>query len=166
MVEGEMHEVSEAELLEAMKVAHEAIKGHCKAQMELAQEVGKTVKREYNHEVNDEDLRKAVREACYEKSYAIAASGNRNKHERQDAFDAIRDEFKSQFTEEELAEKGALIDRYYHDVEKRRCVVAFSTKANALTDVRQTKFVLSGVKSIICRDLTVLLSSPVVKLNH
>ena len=122
MVEGEMHEVSEAELLEAMKVAHEAIKGHCKAQMELAQEVGKTV----NHEVNDEDLRKAVREACYEKSYAIAASGNRNKHERQDAFDAIRDEFKSQFTEEELAEKGALIDRYYHDVEKeamRRCIL-------------------------------------------
>ena len=109
-----------------MKVAHEAIKGHCKAQMELAQEVGKTVKREYNHEVNDEDLRKAVREACYEKSYAIAASGNRNKHERQDAFDAIRDEFKSQFTEEELAEKGALIDRYYHDVEKeamRRCIL-------------------------------------------
>ena len=126
MVEGEMHEVSEVELLEAMKVAHEAIKGHCKAQMELAQEVGKTVKREYNHEVNDEDLRKAVREACYEKSYAIAASGNRNKHERQDAFDAIRDEFKSQFTEEELAEKGALIDRYYHDVEKeamRRCIL-------------------------------------------
>ena len=121
-----MHEVSEAELLEAMKVAHEAIKGHCKAQMELAQEVGKTVKREYNHEVNDEDLRKAVREACYEKSYAIAASGNRNKHERQDAFDAIRDEFKSQFTEEELAEKGVLIDRYYHDVEKeamRRCIL-------------------------------------------
>ena len=55
MVEGEMHEVSEAELLEAMKVAHEAIKVHCKAQMELTEEVGKTVKREYDHEVNDED---------------------------------------------------------------------------------------------------------------
>ena len=72
MVEGEMHEVSEAELLEAMKVAHEAIKIHCKAQMELTEEVGKTVKREYNHEVNDEDLRKAVREACYDKAYAVA----------------------------------------------------------------------------------------------
>ncbi|WP_320970692.1 polyribonucleotide nucleotidyltransferase, partial [Bacteroides nordii] len=126
MVEGEMHEVSEAELLEAMKVAHEAIKIHCKAQMELTQEVGKTVKREYSHEENDEELRKAVREACYDKSYAIAASGNRNKHERQEAFDAIRDEFKAQFTEEELAEKSALIDRYYHDVEKeamRRCIL-------------------------------------------
>ena len=117
MVEGEMSEVSEAELLEAMKVAHEAIKVHCKAQMELTEMVGKTVKREYCHEEND---------ACYDKSYAIAASGNRNKHERQDAFDAIRDEFKAQFSEEELEEKGALIDRYYHDVEKeamRRCIL-------------------------------------------
>ena len=118
MVEGEMHEVSEAELLEAMKVAHEAIKVHCKAQMELTEEVGKTVKREYNHEVNDEELRKAVREACYDKAYAVAASGNNNKHERFDAFDAIREEFKAQFSEEELEEKGPLIDRYYHDVEK------------------------------------------------
>ena len=117
MVEGEMSEVSEAELLEAMKVAHEAIKVHCKAQMELTEMVGKTVKREYCHEENDEELRKAVHDACYDKSYAIAASGNRNKHERQDAFDAIRDE---------LEEKGALIDRYYHDVEKeamRRCIL-------------------------------------------
>lgn len=105
MVEGEMSEVSEAELLEAMKVAHEAIKVHCKAQMELTEIVGKTVKREYCHEENDEELRKAVHDACYDKSYAIAASGNRNKHERQDAFDAIRDEFKAQFSEEELEEK-------------------------------------------------------------
>ena len=118
MVEGEMHEVSEAELLEAMKVAHEAIKIHCKAQMELTEEVGKTVKREYNHEVNDEDLRKAVREVCYDKAYAVAASGNNNKHERFAAFEAIREEFKAQFSEEELDEKAALIDRYYHDVEK------------------------------------------------
>lgn len=126
MVEGEMKEVSEAELLEAMKVAHEAIKVHCKAQMELAEAVGKTVKREYCHEVNDEDLRKAVRDACYDKSYAIAASGNKNKHEREDAFNAIRDEFKAQFTDEELSEKGALISKYYHDVEKeamRRCIL-------------------------------------------
>ena len=126
MVEGEMQEVSEQDLLAAMKAAHEAIKVHCKAQMELMEEVGSTVKREYCHEENDEDLRKAVREACYDKAYAIAASGNRNKHERQDAFDAIRDEFKTQYTEEELEEKGTLIDRYYHDVEKeamRRCIL-------------------------------------------
>lgn len=67
MVEGEMKEVSEQDLLEAMKFAHEAIKVHCKAQMELMEEVGKTVKREYCHEENDEDLRKAVHDACYEK---------------------------------------------------------------------------------------------------
>lgn len=126
MVEGEMSEVSEAELLEAMKVAHEAIKIHCKAQMELTEEVGKTVKREYCHEVNDEELRKAVHDACYTKAYAIAESGNKNKHEREDAFKAIRNEFKATFSEEELAAKGALIDKYYHDVEKeamRRCIL-------------------------------------------
>ena len=74
--------------------------------------------------------------------------GNRNKHERQDAFDAIRDEFKTQYTEEELEEKGALIDRYYHDVEKRKpCVVVFFLmKASVWTDVRQLKFALSGAK--------------------
>ena len=82
MVEGEMDEVSEQDLLEAMKAAHEAIKIQCKAQMELAEEVGSTVKREYCHEVNDEELRKAVHDACYDKAYAIAASGNKNKHER------------------------------------------------------------------------------------
>lgn len=126
MVEGEMDEVSEQDLLEALKVAHEAIKVHCKAQMELMEEVGSTVKREYCHEVNDEELRKAVHDACYDKAYAIAASGNRNKHERGEAFEAIREEFKAQFTEEELEEKADLIDRYYHDVEKeamRRCIL-------------------------------------------
>ena len=70
MVEGEMDEVSEQDLLEAMKAAHEAIKIQCKAQMELAEEVGSTVKREYCHEVNDEELRKAVHDACYDKAYA------------------------------------------------------------------------------------------------
>ena len=126
MVEGEMKEVSEQDLLAALKAAHEAIKPMCKAQMELAEEVGSTVKRTYDHEVNDEDLRKAVHDACYDKAYAIAASGNRNKHEREDAFTAICDEFKAQFTEEELEEKAPLIDRYYHDVEKeamRRCIL-------------------------------------------
>ena len=125
MVEGEMKEVSEAELLEAMKVAHEAIKVHCKAQMELTEMVGKTVKREYSHEVHDEELRKQVREACYDKVYAIAASGS-NKQERHEAFAAVRDEFKAQFSEEELAENSGMINVYYHDVEKeamRRCIL-------------------------------------------
>ncbi|MGL5272748.1 MAG: polyribonucleotide nucleotidyltransferase [Phocaeicola sp.] len=118
MVEGEMKEVSETDLLEAMKVAHEAIKVHCKVQMELTEAVGKTVKRSYCHEVHDEELRAAVKEACYDKAYAVAASGNNNKHERHDAFQAIVEEFKAQFTEEELAAKKSLIDTYYHDVEK------------------------------------------------
>ncbi|MDR0895418.1 MAG: polyribonucleotide nucleotidyltransferase [Prevotellaceae bacterium] len=126
MVEGEMSEVSELDLLNAMKAAHEAIKIQCKAQMELAEEVGSTVKREYSHEVNDEELRKAVHDACYDKAYVVAASGNANKHERGDAFGAICTEFKAQYTEEELVEKAPLIDRYYHDVEKeamRRCIL-------------------------------------------
>ncbi|MBQ8867818.1 MAG: polyribonucleotide nucleotidyltransferase [Bacteroidaceae bacterium] len=126
MVEGEMKEVSEQDLLEAMKVAHAAIKDHCKVQMELMEECGTVTKREYCHEENDEELRKAVREACYDKAYAIAQSGNCNKHERGEAFEAIREEFKAQFTEEELETKAALIDRYYHDVEKeamRRCIL-------------------------------------------
>ena len=126
MVEGEMKEVSEAELLEAMKVAHDAIKVHCKAQMELMEEVGSTVKREYCHEENDDELRAKVHEECYAKAYAVAASGNNDKHGRSAAFEAVREEFKAQYTEEELEEKGALIDRYYHDVEKeamRRCIL-------------------------------------------
>ncbi len=145
MVEGEMDEVSEQDLLEALKVAHEAIKVHCKAQMELMEEVGSTVKREYCHEVNDEELRKAVHDACYDKAYAIAASGNRNKHERGEAFEAIREEFKAQFTEEELEEKAALIDRYYHDVEKeamRRCILDEGKRL----DGRQT----TEIRSIWC----------------
>jgi polyribonucleotide nucleotidyltransferase len=117
MVEGEMDEVQEADLLEAIKVAHEAIKEHCRIQQELSQACGKTVKRTYCHETNDEELRAAVRAACYDKVYAVAVSGSA-KQERTDAFTVIKDEFKAQYTEEERAEKEVLIDRYYHEVEK------------------------------------------------
>jgi len=117
MVEGEMDEVQEADMLEAIKIAHEAIKTHCRIQMELMEACGTTVKREYNHEDNDEELRAAVQSACYAKVYAIAVSGS-EKQERAEAFKAIVDEFKTQYTEEELTTKSALIDRYYHDVEK------------------------------------------------
>lgn len=126
MVEGEMKEVSEADLLQGLKVAHEAIKVHCQAQLEMMEEAGKTVKREYCHEENDEDLRKDVREKTYDKAYAVAASCNTDKHARSDAFAAVVDEYKANFTEEELETKGPLIDRYYHDVEKeamRRCIL-------------------------------------------
>jgi polyribonucleotide nucleotidyltransferase len=117
MVEGEMDEVQEADMLEAIKIAHEAIKTHCRVQMELMEECGTTVKREYNHEDNDEELRAAVQSACYGKVYAIAVSGS-EKQERAEAFKTIVDEFKTQYTEEELTTKSALIDRYHHDVEK------------------------------------------------
>ncbi len=126
MVEGEMKEVSEAELLEALKVAHEAIKVQCKAQEELAVEAGKTQKREYCHEVNDEELRKDVREKCYDKAYAIAKTGTPDKHWRQDAFDAVCQEYIDSLPEEEREAKTPLVKRYYHDVEReavRRCVL-------------------------------------------
>ncbi len=118
MVEGEMNEVQESDMLEAIKVAHEAIKVQCQAQMELMEACAKTVKREYCHEVNDDELRKDVHDKCYAKAYEVATSGT-DKHQRADAFDAIVEEYKAQFTEEELTdEKVEMIDRYYHDVEK------------------------------------------------
>ncbi len=118
MVEGEMNEVQESEMLDAIKVAHEAIKVQCQAQMELMKACGKTVKREYCHEVNDDELRKDVHNKCYAKAYAVAVSGT-DKHQRAEAFEAIVEEYKAQFTEEDLTEeKVGMIDRYYHDVEK------------------------------------------------
>ena len=102
MVEGEMNEVSEADLLNALRAAHEAIKTQCKAQMELAEEVGRA-KREYCHEVNDEELRKDVHDKCYAKAYAIAQAGSADKHWRQDSFDAICNEY----IESLLSRRGA-----------------------------------------------------------
>ena len=126
MVEGEMNEVSEADLLAALKAAHDAIKVQCKVQMELAEAVGSTVKREYCHETNDEDLRKDVHEKCYDKAYAIAKAGSADKHWRNDSFDAICDEYIESIPEEEREEKAPLVKRYYHDVEReavRRCIL-------------------------------------------
>ena len=126
MVEGEMDEVSETDLLNALKAAHEAIKVQCKAQMEFAEEVGATVKREYCHEINDEELRQNVWDTCYDKAYAIAKAGSADKHWRNDSFDAICNEYIESIPEEEREEKTPLVKRYYHDVEKeamRRCVL-------------------------------------------
>ena len=141
MVEGEMKEVSEQVLLEALRTAHEAIKAQCKAVMELAEEAGATVKREYCHEVNDEDLRKDVREKCYDKAYAIAKTGAADKHWRQDSFDAICQEYIDSLSEEEREEKTPLVKRYYHDVEKeamRRCVLDEGIRLDGrhTTDIR------------------------------
>lgn len=125
MVEGEMNEVSEAELLEALKVAHEAIKAQCLVQEELAKELD-VVKREYCHEVNDEDLRKDVHEKCYDKAYAIAKAGCADKQWRNESFKKIEEEYLETIPEEEREEKAPLVARYYHDVEKeavRRCIL-------------------------------------------
>lgn len=117
MVEGEMEEVQEEEMLEAIKVAHEAIKVQCQAQLELSEAVGKLTKREYPAEEQDEELRERMQRELYDKIYKVATAGT-DKHARGDAFEAIVEEFKAQFTEEELEEKGMIIDRYYHDMEK------------------------------------------------
>ncbi|MBP8759561.1 MAG: polyribonucleotide nucleotidyltransferase [Parabacteroides sp.] len=117
MVEGEMKEVQESDMLDAIRVAHEAIKVHCQAQLDLSAAVGKLEKRPYCHEVNDDELRKDIHDKCFAKAYAVATSGT-DKHQRSDAFDAIIEEYKASLTEEEMAGKGEMIGRYYHDVEK------------------------------------------------
>ena len=114
MVEGEMNEVSEEVMLGAIKYAHEAIKTHCAAQIELSKELGKDIKREYCHETNDEELRQTIIAELYDKAYAIATSGTM-KHERSEAFEALEAEFASRYTEEELEEKAPLIHKYFHD---------------------------------------------------
>ncbi len=117
MVEGEMKEVSEAEMLEALKIAHETIKIHCKAQMEFAEEIGASAKREYCHEVNDEELKKKVWDETYEKCYTVAKSSILDKHKRLDDFEAVITEFLEQYTEEDEIDEN-LVRRYYQDVIK------------------------------------------------
>jgi len=115
MVEGEMNEVSEAEMLEAIKFAHEAIKPLCKLQMEMAEEKG-VVKREYEPEISDPELQERIHNELYQKIYDTARQGLA-KHERADAFDKIEEDFTASLglTEEELEEKKLLIGRYFHD---------------------------------------------------
>jgi len=146
MVEGEMKEVSEADLLSAMKFAHDAIRVQCQAQIELAEMVGSTVKRTYCHEENNEEVRKAVWDACYDKAYAVASSCNNDKHARGDAFQAVVAEFveayKAEKGEEAYAEVKALIARYYHDVEKeamRRSILDEGKRLDGrkTTEIRQ-----------------------------
>ena len=124
MVEGEMDEVSEEEMLEAIKIAHDAIKQHCKAQEELAAMVGKT-KRTYCHEINDADLKAKVFADLYPTCYAWATQRVNDKHKRVDGFQAIVDEYIEKYTEAnaenadvDLATNIKLIKKYYHDVEK------------------------------------------------
>lgn len=116
MVEGEMNEVSEDVMIEAIRVAHEEIKRHCEVQMALAKELG-IVKRTYCHETNDEELRKRVHDFCYERAYTIAKS-QLPKQERAAAFEGLLNEFWETIPEEERPALTVMVNRYYHAVEK------------------------------------------------
>jgi len=118
MVEGEMKEVSEAEMLEAIKFAHEAIKVQCQAQLDLAEAVGSTVKRVYCHEENDADLKAKVWAETYDKTYALVCEGCTDKHLRGERVAAIEAEFLAQYSEEELPTVTKLVHKYYHDCHK------------------------------------------------
>lgn len=117
MVEGEMKEISEEEMVEAIKFAHEAIKVQCAAQLRLAEAFGRKKVREYEPEREDADLAKKIHQLAYDKVYAIAKAGS-SKQERTAAFEAIKEEIKATFSEEELADYGGMISKYYYQAEK------------------------------------------------
>ncbi len=117
MVEGEMGEISEEEMVEAIKFAHEAIKVQCAAQLRLAEAFGKKEVREYEPEREDEELAKKIHDMAYDKVYEIAKAGS-SKHERSEAFAAIKEEIKASFSEEELEDIGGLVSKYYSKAEK------------------------------------------------
>ncbi len=147
MVEGEMKEVQEVDLLNALKAAHEAIKPMCVLQEELMKELGTDVKREYCHEVNDDELKEQIKNECYQKAYDVVKQAL-EKQARAEAFEAIITEFKEKYaaahtdlTEDELEEKYALCDKYYHDVERdamRRCILDEGIRLDGrkTTDIR------------------------------
>lgn len=114
MVEGELDECSEAEMIEAIKLAHEVIKQQCQAQKELEAKVGKTEKRVYNHETHDEALREQVRTGCYDKIYEVATKRQASKKGRSQDFKAVRDEFIATLPE---GTDIGLVKTYYHDLE-------------------------------------------------
>ncbi len=125
MVEGEMEEVSEQDLIGALKAAHDAIKPMCEMQEELSRACGTDVKRAYEDEVNDEELREELRKATYDACYAQAQSGDDDKKHREETYDKIKSEFTEAYdaahtdlSEDDLEEKHTLIDRYFADVQR------------------------------------------------
>ena len=142
MVEGEMDEVSEAEMLEAIKQAHAVIKVQCQMQLDLAAKVEKAnPKREYSHEVHDEDMRARVHEFAYQKCYDIAKQGLADKHKRAELFGAVKEEFKATLTEQETEELGFLIGPYFKAAQKeavRRVVLDEKIRLDGrkTTDIR------------------------------
>ncbi len=117
MVEGEMDEISEEEMVEAIKFAHEAIKVQCAAQLKLAEAFGKKEVREYDPERADEELAQKVHDMAYDKVYAVAKAGS-SKHERSAAFAEIKEEITTTFSEEELEDFGDLVSKYFYKAEK------------------------------------------------
>ncbi|MAD49915.1 MAG: polyribonucleotide nucleotidyltransferase [Flavobacteriales bacterium] len=118
MVEGEMDEISEAEMVEAIKFAHDEIKNHCAVQLQLTKEVGTETKREYSHENHDKELEDNVMAFCYDKFYSVAKKAS-EKHARSNDFKAIKDAFKETLSAEELAEKSFMLGAYFKKAEKK-----------------------------------------------
>ncbi|MDI3544737.1 MAG: polyribonucleotide nucleotidyltransferase [Rikenellaceae bacterium] len=118
MVEGESKEVDENTIIEALKIAHEYIKLEIEGQMRLREKAGNP-KRIYDHEVNSEEIKQKLEDFCYDKVLSVAREHLTSKKERQEKFDAIKEEFLNQFTEEEKAEITSMVNRYFHDLHKR-----------------------------------------------
>ena len=117
MVEGEMKEISEEEMVEAIKFAHEAIKTQCESQLKLVAQVGKKEVREFDAAAEDEALEARVRALAYDKVYEVAKKGS-SKKERSQAFSEIKESVKADFTEEEHETYGGLISKYFYKIEK------------------------------------------------
>ena len=118
MVEGEMKEISENEMIDAIKFAHEEIKNHCAIQNEFTTEVKKEIKREYSHENHDEELASQIMDFCYDKFYEVAKQAL-DKHSRTEQFSAIKDEFKSTLSDEDVASKSFMLNAYFKKAEKK-----------------------------------------------
>jgi polyribonucleotide nucleotidyltransferase len=120
MVEGEAKEISEADMLEALKLAHETIKVQCQLQIELTEATGKTEKRTYNHEVKDENFKEELFKLLYDKVYAVALQQLTSKHQRSELFGQIVDEYLASLPEDTTVNKD-LVKKYYKDIQKSAC---------------------------------------------
>jgi polyribonucleotide nucleotidyltransferase len=120
MVEGECKEISETDMLEALKLAHDAIKIQCHLQIELTQAVGKTQKRTYDHEAKDENLRLELHQLLYDKAYEVAQRQLKSKHDRSELFGKIVDDYLAALPEDTTVNKD-LVKKYYHDIHKKAC---------------------------------------------
>ena len=146
MVEGEMKEVSEEEMLQAIEEAHKTIKAQCQAQLDLAAKVGKA-KREYEHERKDEELKEKIQAFAYDKCYAIAKEGINDKHLRSDKFKAVKEAFIAELGEEEAAEKAYLLGQYFGKVQKeavRDCVLNENVRLDG-RDMNQVRAIWSEI---------------------